>query len=127
MEHLHTMVTGVSHDHAPVAVDGDAAIRVAELPVAWALAADGANVRAVAVAKHLHALVALLNNNNVAGGIKRDARGIIELTCSCSFAADGADVSSVTVAKNLHSMVAVVGNNKVALAVKRDAAKNAIV
>ena len=76
---------------------------------------------AVAVAKHLHAMVAPLNDNNVAGGIKRDARGIEELTCSLSFAADGADVGAVTVAKNLHSMVAAVGNNKVALAVKRDA------
>ena len=79
-------------------------------------------MRAVAVAKHLHAMVALLNNNNVAGGIKRDANRTLELTCSRSLAADGADVCAVTVAKNLHSMVAVVGNNKVALAVKRDAA-----
>ena len=34
LENLHAMVTGVSHDHAPVAVDGDAATRAAELPVA---------------------------------------------------------------------------------------------
>ena len=34
LENLHAMVAGVSHDHAPVAVDGDAAIRAAELPVA---------------------------------------------------------------------------------------------
>ncbi len=78
-------------------------------------------MRAVAVAKHLHAMVALLNNNNVAGGIERDARGILELTCSHSLDADGADVRAVTVANNLHPMVAAVGNNKVALAVKRDA------
>ena len=79
---------------------------------------------AVAVAKHLHAMVALLNNNNVAGGIERDASEILELACSAfrSLAADGADVGAVTVAKNLHSMVAAVGNNKVALAVKRDSA-----
>ena len=67
-------------------------------------------------------MVHILNNNNVAGGIKRDARGILELTCSRSWAADGADVGAVTVAQHLHSMVAGVGNNKVALAVKRDAA-----
>ena len=48
------------------------------------MAANGANVRAVAVAKHLHAMVVLLNNNNVAGGIKRDANGTLELTCSRS-------------------------------------------
>jgi hypothetical protein len=34
LENLHAMVTGVSHDHEPVAVDGDAAIRLDELPVA---------------------------------------------------------------------------------------------
>ena len=62
------------------------------------------------------------NNNNVAGGIERDANRMLELTCSRSLAADGADVRAVTVAKNLQSMVAAVGNNKVALAVKRDAA-----
>ena len=34
LENLHAMVAGVSHDHAPVAVDGDAAKRAVELPVA---------------------------------------------------------------------------------------------
>ena len=76
---------------------------------------------AVAVAQDLHAMVAKVNDNNVAGGIERDASGTLELTCSRSLAADGADVGAVTVANNLHSMVAAVGNNKVALAVKRNA------
>ena len=110
-----------SLDIQNLAIDSKA-VGTGELPVAWALAAEGANVRAVAVAKHLHAMVAQLNNNNVAGGIKRDATWILELTCSRSLAADGADVRAVTVANNLHSMVAAVGNNKVALAVKRDTA-----
>ena len=34
LENLHAMVAGVSHDDAPVAVDGDAAKRAVELPVA---------------------------------------------------------------------------------------------
>jgi hypothetical protein len=34
LQNLHAMVPGVSHDHAPVAVDGNAAKRVVELPVA---------------------------------------------------------------------------------------------
>ena len=34
LENLHAMVEGVSHDDAPVAVDGDAATRVAEFSVA---------------------------------------------------------------------------------------------
>ena len=42
LQNLHAMVVGVSHDDAPVAVDGDAAARLVELPVTRALAADGA-------------------------------------------------------------------------------------
>ena len=34
LENLHAMVAGVGHDDAPVAVDGDAAIRMEELSVA---------------------------------------------------------------------------------------------
>jgi hypothetical protein len=34
LENLHAMVVGVSHDDAPVAVDGDAAKRLAEFSVA---------------------------------------------------------------------------------------------
>ena len=34
LENLHAMVEGVSHDDAPVAVDGDAATRVLEFCVA---------------------------------------------------------------------------------------------
>ena len=33
-ENLHAMVAVVGHDHAPVAVDGDAAVGAVELPVA---------------------------------------------------------------------------------------------
>ena len=34
LQNLHAMVAGVGHDDAPVAVDGDAAVGVGELPVA---------------------------------------------------------------------------------------------
>ena len=34
LQNLHAMVAGVSHDDAPVAVDGDTTTRVVELPVA---------------------------------------------------------------------------------------------
>ena len=56
------MVVSVSHDDAPVAVDGNAAKRAFESSVASA-SADGANMGAVAVAQHLHAVIALINNN----------------------------------------------------------------
>ena len=78
---------------------------------------------AVAVAQHLHAIVAAVNYNNVTGGIERDARGPSELAGACSFAADGADMRAVAVAQHLHAMVVIVGNNKVAFAaVKRHTA-----
>ena len=74
---------------------------------------------AVAVAQHLHAMVVAINDNNVTGGIERDARGILELAGAFSSAADGADMGAVAVAQHLHAMVAPVGNNKVAFAVTR--------
>ena len=120
MENLHAIVVGVGHDDAPVAVDGDAAIGVVELPVACPLAAKGANMGPIAVAKHLHAMVATFNHNNMSRAIERDASGGRELASPGSCAADGADMRAVTVADNLHSMVANVGNNKVAFTVKRD-------
>ena len=75
---------------------------------------------AIAVAKHLHAMVVTINHNNVPRAVERDATGTIELAGACSCAADGADVRAVAVADNLHSIVDIVGNNKVAFAVKRD-------
>ena len=72
-KNLHAMVAVVSHDDAPVAVDGDAAVRTAELPVTRATAANGANMGAVGVPQHLHAMIAVFNNNKVTGSIERDA------------------------------------------------------
>ena len=53
---------------------------------------------AVAVAQHLHAMIALFKDNNVTCGIERDTRGILELAGACSFAADGAEMRAVAVA-----------------------------
>jgi hypothetical protein len=44
LQNLNAMVVGIAHDDAPVAVDGDAAKWIVELPVAAAFAADGADV-----------------------------------------------------------------------------------
>ena len=77
---------------------------------------------AVAVAQHLHAMIASVNYNNVTGGIERDTSGILESAGAYSFAADGADMRAVAVAQHLHAMVVTVGNNKVAFAVKRNTA-----
>ncbi len=83
------------------------------------MAANGVNMGAVAVAQHLHAIVSGINDNNVTGGIERDARGPLELAGACSFAADGADMRAVAVAQHLQTMVVRVGNNKVAIEVTR--------
>ena len=120
------MVVGVSHDDAPVAVDGDAATREAQLCVPCASAADGANMGAVAVAQHLHAMVAVINYNNVTGGIERDARGTMELAGACSFAADAAQVRPVAVPKDLNAMVVTIAHHQVALAIKRNATTRTI-
>ena len=69
-------------------------------------------MRAVAVAQHLHAMVAVFNYNNVTVGIERDANGTLELAGACSSAADGADMRAVAVAQHLNTMVLIVGNNK---------------
>ena len=75
---------------------------------------------AVAVAQHLHAMIASVNDSNVTGGIERDTSGTLESAGAYSFAADGADMRAVAVAQHLHAMVVTVGNNKVAFAVKRN-------
>ena len=120
LENLHAIVVGVSNHDAPVAVDGNAAPRSIELSVACAY---GANMGAIAVAQHLHAIITFLNDNNVTCGIERDTRGPSELAGACSSAADGAEMRAVAVAQNLHILIAIVGNNKVTFAVKRNTAK----
>ena len=89
---------------------------------ACSFAADIADMRAVAVAQHLHAIVATVGNNKVAFAVKRDAaRAYSELPVLCP-AADGADVGAVAEPKHLHTSVAMVKDSNVALAVDGDAA-----
>ena len=77
---------------------------------------------AVAVAQHLHAMVAELRYNDVPSAIKRYAPGMIELPVPCSFAADAAQVRPVAVPKDLNAMVVTIAHHQVALAIKRNAA-----
>ncbi len=79
LQHLNAVVVAVTQDHAPIAVDGDTTAWMEELAVTAALAADGAGVRAVAVIQHLHAMIALLDDNQMAGAIKRNALRISKL------------------------------------------------
>ncbi len=102
LEDVRAKVAAVSHDHASVAVDGDAVITAAELPVASALAADGAHVRAVTIENNLHSMVAPVGNNKVALAVKRDAAtACSELSVAAASAADGAHVGAVAQSKHL--------------------------
>ena len=78
---------------------------------------------AVAVAQHLHAMIALINYNDVPRAIKRCAPGIIELPVPCSFATDSVQVRPVDAAKHLNAMVVTIGYHQIALDIKRNAAK----
>ena len=81
---------------------------------------------AVAVAQHLHAMIAAIGHNDVPRAIKRYAPGTIELPIPCSPAANGAQVRPVDVAKHLNAIVATIGHHQVALAIKRNAATRKI-
>ena len=58
---------------------------------------------AVAVAQHLHAMVAVLRYNDVPRAIKRNAKGSSELPVPCPTAADAAQVRPVAVPKDLNT------------------------
>ena len=50
---------------------------------------------AVGIPQHLHAMIAIINNNKVAGGIERDTHRTLELAGACPLAADGTDVRAI--------------------------------
>ena len=72
-KNLHAMVAAVSHDDAAVAVDGDATIGLEELPLARALAADGADTRSIGIPQHLHAMDVEIRHDQVVLCVKRQA------------------------------------------------------
>ena len=81
---------------------------------------------AVAVAKHLHAMVAVFRYDDVPRAIKRYAPGLLELAGACSCAAKAAQVRPVAVPEHLNAMVLMIGHHQVALAIKRNAAVRTI-
>ncbi len=91
------MVLGVAHDDAPVAVDANAANWTAELSLPATFAADGADVRTVRVIQHLHAMITILNHNQMTGAIKRYTVRIVELAIACALFADGPQVLPIAV------------------------------
>ena len=82
LQHLYVVVVAVAHDDAPLAVNCNA-VGIAELPISSTIAATkGSNVAAVAVSQNLHPMITEVGNNDVAGTVKRDANGIVELPCA---------------------------------------------
>ena len=79
MQQLYAVIAEVAHDDAPLAVDQNTEGQL-ELPVSTAMAADGSQVAAVAVAQHLHSMIKRVSYNDVACTVKRDAAGIVELS-----------------------------------------------
>ena len=95
---------------------------ILELADACSSAADGADMRAVAVAQHLNTMIATVGNNKVAFAVKRHTTlPGCELPVAAAPAADGADVCAVAQPKHLHTSVAAVKYSNVALAVDGDA------
>jgi hypothetical protein len=94
-----------------------------KLTCSRSFAADGANVRAVAVAKHLHAMPVAFRYDDVPRAIKRYAPGSVELAGACSLAAKAAQVRPVAVPQHLNAMVEAIGHHQVALAIKRNASE----
>ena len=123
-QHLHAMVAPVGNNKVAFAVKRrrSAIASLVELPVAAALAADGADVGAVAEPMHLHTSVTLVKNSNVALAIDGDARGMVELSVACASAADCANMAAVAVAQHLHAMAFALRYNNVPRAIKRYAA-----
>ena len=72
-QHLHAMVVAVGNNKVAFAVKRNTATVSSELPVAAALAADGADVGAVAQPMHLHTSVAAVKYSNVALAVDGDA------------------------------------------------------
>ena len=84
------------HDDVAVNVDGDAG-GVGQLSLPTTLAADGADVRTVRVIQHLHAMITIINHNQMTGAIKRYTPKTVELAVACALLADGPQVLPIAV------------------------------
>ena len=97
MQHLDAAVLVVSHDDAPIAVDSDAALRIIELTITCATAADRADMGSISIIQHLHAMIAIFNHNQLPRAVQRDTHRSIELAVACAPLADGPQVLPVAV------------------------------
>ena len=96
-QHLDAAIAAVTHDKVALIIKRNTACTF-ELPIAAAIAANAAHVRAIAQPKHLNApiLVAVVNSN-IAVGVDGNATRKLELPCAAALAAYGTNVSPVPV------------------------------
>ena len=84
LQHLQTVPIKVAHEHAALAIDGNAE---STLDVAGA---DGAHVLAVTAAEHLNSMVVLVRHNQLPASVECNSQTIIELAITFAFTADAA-------------------------------------
>ena len=71
-QHLHAITADFNNNEVASGIERDAR-RTLELAGACPLAADGADVRAIAAAQHLNTMVAVLGYDKVTLAVKRDS------------------------------------------------------
>ena len=69
LQHLNAMVVAVAHDNVPVTIDGNSAKRNYEMAIVTTMPPDGADMRAISIIHHLHAIVPEFNHNQKSGTI----------------------------------------------------------
>ena len=78
-------------------------------------------MRAVRVSQHLNAVVALIADDKVALGVKREEAMVApKLAIAAAFAAHTAQVRAIAESEHLHTRVAIIEHGKVACAVTSD-------
>ncbi len=121
LKNLNAMVSRITHENASVAVDGNAAGWTFKLPITGALAADGADVRAISVFQNLYTMITIINHNQMTVAVQRNIHRVFELAVAFTFLADGPQVLSVAAPKHMDAMIAAVSSYNVALRVKCNA------
>ena len=119
-QHLHAMIVLFNNNDVTCGIERYTRGKV-ELAGACSSAADGAEVRAVAVAQNLNA--ATFGNNKVAFAVKRNTTIVAssELPVAEAPAANGTDAGAVAQPMHLHTSIVTVKYSNVALAVNGDA------
>ena len=120
-QHLHAIICFLNDNNVTCGIERDTR-GIVEFACICSSAADGSDMRAIAVAQNLNTMVATVSNYKAAFAVKRNtAIASSELPVAAAPAADGADVGAITQPIHLHTRVVTVKYSNVALAVNSDA------